>query len=116
MGFLDAACTKSSDRERFDQCLRTITYVSLYFVYIFEKDNFGSRFHEMIDLCSGLERVRLYTYRSMAGSFYRKLTGILQWIFDAAFNNLNGSMEIEISENYIEMIIEQVCSLYGGTF
>ena len=70
----------------------------------------------MINLCSALERVRLYTYESMPSSFYSKLTGILQWIFDAAFNNLNGLNKIEISEIYIEMIIERVCSLYGGTF
>jgi hypothetical protein len=100
----------------FDQCLRTITYVSLYFVYIFEQEEFGSRLHEIINLCSALERVRLYTYESMPSSFYSKLTGILQWIFDAAFNNLNGLSKIEISEIYIEMIIQRVCSLYGGTF
>ena len=100
----------------FDQCLRTITYVSLYFVYIFEQEEFGSRLHEMINLCSALERVRLYTYESMPSSFYSKLTGILQWIFDAAFNNLNGLHKIEISEIYIEMIIQRVCSLYGGNF
>jgi hypothetical protein len=74
----------------FDQCLRTITYVSLYFVYIFEQEEFGSGLKEMVNLCSALERVRLYTYESMPSSFYSKLTSILQWIFDAAFKNLNG--------------------------
>ena len=100
----------------FDQCLRTITYVSIFFLYIFEQEEFGSGLNEMINICSAVERIRLYTYAGMPSSFYSKLAGFLQWIFDAAFNNLNGSMEIEISENYIEMIIERVCSHYGGTF
>ena len=57
--------------------------------------------------------MRLCSYDGMPTSFFSNLTGILQWLYDIAYDPQDDDI---IDENFMSKVIKRACKIHKGTF